>query len=458
MTPSVSIIIPTWNNPEDLEQCVRSISRVGVLNTGLVELLLINNGSQPVESEYGHLQHVRVFTPGENLGWERGLALGLQHSTAPFVVFQNDDTILPVSSVLFYERLMIMFHDPALGIAFPTTTMASGIQSCWHPQTPVYETRVSWGIFFTAMVRRAALDAVGGIETTLPGGDDIDLCIRMTKAGWTLRVNPACFLLHQGFRTGNRVKGDHTVQGGWNSPQMQDATNAALIRKHGFSTFFSTVSQQILGELSPPCPDLEGDLLRSWVLPGERVLELACGFRKTIPDSVGVDLVAQGQRVPIRENFSDTSVADLQADVCRPLPFPDASVDVVIGRHILEHVVDLIGTLQHWKRVLKPGGRLLLAVPDEDLVTGIPLSPDHRHAFTKASLQAVVELVGFTTVVVESSNNGISFCAQFQSQGESVNMTTTSRCETWMHPSVECSFETTDSGMSPPRRTVSDDA
>lgn len=42
----------------------------------------------------------------------------------------------------------------------------------------------------------------------------------------------------------------------------------------------------------------------------------------------------------------------------------DASQDFVIASHVLEHTQDPIGALRHHLRVLRPGGVLLLALPD----------------------------------------------------------------------------------------------
>ncbi len=43
----------------------------------------------------------------------------------------------------------------------------------------------------------------------------------------------------------------------------------------------------------------------------------------------------------------------------------DNSQDFVIANHVIEHMANPIGTLVQWSRVLKPGGRLFLAVPDK---------------------------------------------------------------------------------------------
>ncbi|MBS1717612.1 MAG: methyltransferase domain-containing protein [Armatimonadetes bacterium] len=43
----------------------------------------------------------------------------------------------------------------------------------------------------------------------------------------------------------------------------------------------------------------------------------------------------------------------------------DSSQDFIIASHMLEHTEDPIRTLKHFMRVLRPGGRLFLVVPDK---------------------------------------------------------------------------------------------
>lgn len=46
---------------------------------------------------------------------------------------------------------------------------------------------------------------------------------------------------------------------------------------------------------------------------------------------------------------------------------PDESMDFVHSSHCLEHVENPQEALHHWLRVLKPGGHMVVMIPDEDL-------------------------------------------------------------------------------------------
>lgn len=65
---------------------------------------------------------------------------------------------------------------------------------------------------------------------------------------------------------------------------------------------------------------------------------------------------------------------------------PDGSFDFVFASHCLEHLVDPATGLRNWLRILKPGGHLVISVPDEDMYEqgAFPstFNRDHKWTFT----------------------------------------------------------------------------
>jgi len=407
----LTIIIPSYNNEQYLTPCVISIIKTGVLDS-MADLIIVNNGKQDIERHFGANPAIRILNPGTNLGWEGGLELGLKESTSPFVVFQNDDTYLIPGGVFFYQRLLTRFQDDNVAAVGPVTTCAGNIQSIYHPSCPNVGTEVSFLIFFTVMMRRKHIEAVGGIDTTLPGGDDLDLSLRLRKAGYNLVVDPGAFIIHHGFKTGERVKGAPDVKGGWNSIEMTDRTNQHLIRKHGFKNWWGMMKGLKYLPSEQTAPDLEGDLVRSFVNGDERIVELGCGPAKTVERAIGLDRVPKGSVIPHLRGA--VSVADVVADASEPLPFEDDSQDVVIARHLLEHMPMEIKTLRQWKKIIRPGGKLIIAVPDQKVTNSIPLNPEHCRVYTAESLKDTMELIGFKEVKSESAMNGVSFVGCYE--------------------------------------------
>ena len=61
----------------------------------------------------------------------------------------------------------------------------------------------------------------------------------------------------------------------------------------------------------------------------------------------------------------------------------DGQYDFVHSSHCLEHLVDPHAGLRNWIRVVKPGGHIVVTVPDEDMyergVFPSTFSKDHKH-------------------------------------------------------------------------------
>ena len=398
--PITDVLIPTLDNVDQLLQCVRSLLEARLYAP--INIIIINNGKAPLE-QFINNPHVKILNPGKNLGWEGGLALGLKESTTEFVCFLNDDTYIPRASGTWLRTIIRhMVLDKKVGASGPSSNVVMGSQNIWAAPT-AGAFYAPFLIGFCMVLRRSALDEVGGVDETCPGGDDIDISIRLRKAGYMLLVRKDTFVYHHGFQTGNRVKGDHTVSGGWNSPQMTDKTNHWLIQKHGFLAWWKTLVRSD-GDVIE-YTDTEGDVVRKLVKG--KVYDLGCGAAKVTPDAIGVDIYAKGEDIPT----IGVSQADIQSDVTQELPFVDA--DTLVARHILEHVTDIAETLGYWKKALKPGGQLIVAVPDDTLVGSVPMNSEHVHAFTSKSLKNLMESLGWKTVSQQDSGNGISFISVF---------------------------------------------
>ena len=95
-----------------------------------------------------------------------------------------------------------------------------------------------------------------------------------------------------------------------------------------------------------------------------------------------------------------------------PFPFPDEAFDVVLFCEIIEHLqVDPVGALRKIKRVLKPGGRLILTTPNVSrlenvarMIAGVNIYDPysgygaygrHNREYNKHELYLMMEYCGF---------------------------------------------------------------
>lgn len=406
----ISIIIPTFNNPNFLNPCIQSLM-TNYSTEGLFNVIIVNNGHK---NSCDHIKHplIKVVTTGANLGWEGGLIEGLKHTDSPFVVFMNDDTFIPPSSREWINTLIRHFRDPKVAAVGPSSNTVMGFQNIFTTTgASVFATMFLIG--FCMMVRRSALDEVGGVDPELPGGDDIDLSIRLRKAGYFLYVDREAFVYHHGFQTGTRVYGDHTSKGGWNSYEQWHTTITALIKKHGLKAWYeyimgaSSFDVKKMHVRAAALEDSEGNIVRKYV-KGKQILDLGCGASKTVEHAIGIDMIPKGQLIHSLHT-KPVSVADVVADITEELPFDDNSIDTIIARHIMEHVIDPIDVLKKWHKVLKKGGRLIVAVPNQGIISSIPMNKEHIHAFIPLSMKNLLEKVGYKVVKQEDPKNYVSF-------------------------------------------------
>jgi SAM-dependent methyltransferase len=405
--PLIDILIPTFNNASYLYPCVNSILS-HQSTPGLYNILIVNNGDKgsipPIVNP-----EVKMIEAGANLGWEGGLKLGLSESESPYVIFMNDDTYIPMSSSYWMLQLLNHFADPMVAAVGPSSNCVMGPQNVFVPCTSSSAFPVNFLIGFCMMVRREALENVGGVDDSLPyHGDDLDLSIRFRKAGYKMICDKGVFVYHHGFKTGGREFGS-----AWNSVEMTEKTNTHLIKKHGLKEFWHTVSQPVAMAPASAPTDSEGDQVRTFVKG--LTLELGCGATKSVPDCIGVDIVPKGELIP--GLVEARSVADIVADVCEPLPIQSDAYDTVVARHILEHVMNPIKCLKEWGRVIKKGGTLILAVPNQDIRSSIPLNYQHVHAYNPESLKTLMETLGWHTEAITDPKNGISLVGAFTKNG-----------------------------------------
>lgn len=208
--PLLDIIMPTYNNRAFLEPCLRSLYRE-MGGPQIFRLWIVNNGD-PDSCNWIEHPGVTILEPGENLGWTRALATALPYTSAPVVCFMNDDIFIPPSSRGFLNRLLAYFEDERVAGVGPATTEYHGPQSIFTEEPDVVDARMLLGCCM--LLWREALDAVGGIDTSWWTGDDLDLSMRLRRAGYTLVVDKRELVYHHGGVTGGKLYGLYE-EGGW---------------------------------------------------------------------------------------------------------------------------------------------------------------------------------------------------------------------------------------------------
>jgi ubiquinone/menaquinone biosynthesis C-methylase UbiE len=167
--------------------------------------------------------------------------------------------------------------------------------------------------------------------------------------------------------------------------------------------------------LNKPAFERRRSYLLGEVRTGDRALDLGCGEGDFTEELVGAGASAIGidvaeaalARARARHPQLDFRIAPVDG----PLPLEDNTHDLVWASEVIEHVSDTAKWLSEIRRVLAPGGRLLLTTPNHSRLLialfGVeqfsdPLG-DHLHLYTRRSLRTLFNEFGFDDVHVRAA-------------------------------------------------------
>jgi GT2 family glycosyltransferase len=219
--PLVYVLIINWNGRAHLEECFSTLLET---TYAPVRLLLIDNASSDdsiefVEARFGGDPRVEVLKCERNLGWSGGNNAGIEYALergARYLFLLNNDTVTDGECI---ERLVREAEGNAgLGAIAPKILMyecpeilnsvglrASRIGAAWdigigRLDGPEWnERREVIGVCGAAcFLRVEALEKTGllpeDFEIYL---DDLDLCLRIWNAGYTIRTCPEAVVRHK---------------------------------------------------------------------------------------------------------------------------------------------------------------------------------------------------------------------------------------------------------------------
>jgi FkbM family methyltransferase len=309
-----SIVIPTYNHCDDLlKPCLESIIQYTDLSE--CEVLIVANGCTDNTYEYvkslGH--PFRIIWYDEPLGYPNAANHGILEADGEYVILLNNDIeLLPQEKNTWINLLYAPFTSEGahIGITGPFKL------HCHYANRDFL-------MLFCAMIPRTLFDNVGLYDEIFSpgGGEDVDFCARVENAGYSLYEigTPVPLDDIQLFSGPFPIwhKGNRTLM-------ENDQYQSSIIKEHGLIN----------------CKRYNKDIR----------LNIGAGG-KEIPGYISVDLY-------------DTR-ASIMADITE-LDFNADSVDEILGYHVFEHLnpYKVRDTLTNWLRVLKPGGKVILEMPN----------------------------------------------------------------------------------------------
>jgi N-acetylglucosaminyl-diphospho-decaprenol L-rhamnosyltransferase len=249
MGPILDVVVVAYRSRELVRRCLQSLEAYPP--SGGVRIHVVDNASRDgtVEMIRSKFPDVDLITAPRNLGFAAANNLAIREGTAPYVLALNPDTRITAGAL---DRMLgLMESHPAIGIAgcrleledgtfdhaarrsFPTVLGAlghfTGVGRRQGAPAALSQYRAPWvesgpvdavnGAFM--LMRRAALDQVGLFDQDYwMYMEDLDLCYRFKKAGWTTWYAPDVTVLH--------VKGG--TSGMYRSARLEYAFHHGMLR------------------------------------------------------------------------------------------------------------------------------------------------------------------------------------------------------------------------------------
>jgi len=389
--PLLTILMPTFQNPGQLQTTIDSL----VVNTEYPYKIKVLNNDPSTEAlenavRGADFDGLEVEHMGGNLGWMGAINKGMETVDTKFVALCNDDLIWPPGQGHFW-RIMGQWFDEFsdLGAVGPGSNFVMGLQNIQNVKVPPsFFTPLLIG--FCIMMRSEHFREVGLLDETLPGGDDLDLSIRLKKAGFRLFAERRAYVHHVGAQTGGRVHGNY-----WNSLEQTDRSNNALIRKHSVSDWYHLFdtpdfASQVQGQAEGG-QSWEDQWLEETIPKEGAGVNLGCGARPN--GKWGLDVQRTGEKGAGGRKF-EGAAPDITGDASN-IPVQDGSLDYIVACHLFEHLVDPTGALKEFRRALKPGGDLILSLPNHDRQETMMIDYTHVHAYNPGSARNLLETAGW---------------------------------------------------------------
>jgi len=306
-----SIVIPTYNYCNDLlKPCLESIIKYTDLLD--LEVLVVANGCTDNTKEYVESLGTpfRLIWINEAVGYTKATNEGIKQSTGRYVILLNNDTeLLSQERNTWLKMLRDAFNHPEVGLTGPLQLHDS------YSDAEVL-------IFFCVMIKREVFDTIGLLDEIYSpgGGEDIDFTVRANLAGYKSVGHTSTFSPEAGTNTGLMPiwhKDNRTFR------DIPEYTRE-IVKKNGLLN----------------CKRYNRNIR----------LNLGSGGIN-YPGYLSVDLYDQR--------------ADIIMDITN-LDFEPNTVSEILASHVFEHLnpYHTLDILKKWLLVLKPGGRLIMEMPD----------------------------------------------------------------------------------------------
>ena len=266
----VTVAVVSWNTRELLLRCLRSLAPD--VEAGRADVWVVDNASSDESADAARTEApwATVVDTGENLGFGRAVNLVADRTESEWLAAANADVACEPGAL---EALLAAGSAPGVGVVAPRLVLPTGatqhsvnhfptlpftlafnlgllrcnrrladrmcLVGSWNPDR---RREVDWAAGAFLLVRRSAFDVVGRFDgEQWMYAEDLDLCWRLRRAGWTTRYEPRARVLHEESAAADPAFGDRKTA------RFMASTYAALLRRQGLLRTWATAAVNVAG-------------------------------------------------------------------------------------------------------------------------------------------------------------------------------------------------------------------
>ncbi len=412
----LSILVPVYNERPYLRRCIQHVLQTELPRGLTKEIIIVDDGSTDGTAAVAqdlavrHPDVVRTLTQVRNRGKGAAVRRAIEEMTGQYAIIQDADLEYdPADYAVMLEPLLDGSADVVYGSRFAARAMRR-VLSYHHSIGNKFLTHLSnvtTGLNLTDMgtcykaFRSDVLKTIPIRSSRF--GLEPEITAKIAKRGCAVYEVPISY------RGRTRLDGKKT--------RWTDGLKAAgAILKYWVidDCFDECYGEAILRSLS------HARRFSEWMVRviepyfGSRILEIGAGIgniSRHLPkrEKLIVTDIDPTYLQILREAFVDHELVDVaKLDITRAEDFDAIGrevCDTIVCLNVLEHIEDHLNTARLLRRLLTPGGRLVLLVPQYPSLYGsYDRYVEHYRRYTRETLGAVLREAGFAAPVFKNFN------------------------------------------------------
>lgn len=214
MDKTVSLIIPTLNEGENLSMTIESIQET---ITGSYEIIVVDNGSTDDSTKFieqAENSRIRLLKTGERLGVAGARNFGAAFAESDVLIFIDAHMLFPQN---WLTPILDVLHEQQVQLVVPAVSAwgnphAIGYGISWKGEklepkwlgkqsSDPYPVPLAGGCF--QAFHRAFFYEIGGYDSGMTnfGSEDLEMCIRVWLLGYQVKIVPQVEISHRFRRT-----------------------------------------------------------------------------------------------------------------------------------------------------------------------------------------------------------------------------------------------------------------